>query len=94
MPEKKQNAKEVHGKAERIFEQPPDSISFYCDIGQVLGTPNEVVVQFYETIPGPPGPGGKIARVRSRLRATITFSMTHAANIGKLLIKKTKENKK
>jgi len=45
----------------RIFEQPPDAVSFYSDVAQVLGTGLEVVMQFYETIPGTPGPGGKIA---------------------------------
>lgn len=94
MPEKKQKKKEAPVTMERVFEQPPDSISFYCDIGQVLATGNEVVVQFYETIPGPPGPDGKIKRVRSRLRATITLSLPHAANIGKHLVKKTKGQQK
>ena len=78
----------------RVFEQPPDAISFYCDIGQVLATGNEVVVQFYETIPGPPDPDGKITRVRSRLRATVTLSLPHATNIGKHLVKKTKGQEK
>jgi hypothetical protein len=71
----------------RIFEQPPDAISLYSDLTQILGTGHEVVLQFYETIPGTPGPGGQIQMVRSRLRATITVSMAHAANIGRLLIK-------
>jgi len=71
----------------RIFEQPEGAISCYSDMAQVLGTGNEVVLQFYETIPGPPGPGGNIQMVRSRLRATITISLPHAANIGDLLIK-------
>lgn len=94
MPEKKQKKKEAPVTMERVFEQPPDAISFYCDIGQVLATGNEIVLQFYETIPGPPGPDGKITRVRSRLRATVILSLPHAANIGKHLIKKTKEPKK
>jgi hypothetical protein len=71
----------------RIFEQPPDAVSFYSDVAQVLGTGLEVVMQFYETIPGTPGPGGKIQMVRSRLRSTVTISKTHAANIGRLLLK-------
>lgn len=94
MSEEKHPVKEVPVTAERVFEQPPDAISFYSDLGQVLGTGNEIIIQFYETIPGPPGPGGKITRVRTRLRATITFSIAHAAKIGNLLIEKTKENKK
>jgi len=94
MSEERQGSKEVPLKAERIFEQPPDSISLYCDVVQVFGTKNEVVVQFYETIPGPPGPEGKITKVRTRLRATITLSHSHAANMGKLLVEQTKEQKK
>lgn len=78
----------------RLFEQPPDSISFYTDFGQVFHTGNEIVLQFYETIPGPPDPGGNIKSVRSRLRATITLGLPHARNIGKLLVEKTKELEK
>lgn len=74
---------------ERIFEQPPDAVSFYCDMGQVFSTGNEIVLQFYEVIPGPPGPGGLITKVRTRLRATVTFSIPHARNIGNLLLQKT-----
>ncbi len=70
----------------RVFEQPPDAVSFYSDIAQVMGTGHEVVMQFYETIPGTPGPGGKIQMVRSRLRSTVTISKEHAANIGRLLL--------
>ena len=71
----------------RIFEQPPDFVSFYSDVAQVVGTGNEVVLQFYESIPGPPGPEGKIVQVRSRLRAMVTVSEAHAGNIGNLLLK-------
>jgi hypothetical protein len=79
----------------RFYEQAPDAVSFYSDIGQVLYTGNEVVLQFYETIPGPPAEsGGGIKNVRSRLRATITISTLHAHNIGKLLLEKIEEGKK
>jgi len=78
-------------EAQRIFEQPPDAISLYSDIAQVLRTPNEIVFQFYETIPGPPGADGKITLVRTRLRATITVSIPHAANIGEILRTRTQE---
>ncbi len=73
----------------RLFEQPPDAISLYSDFAQILGTGHEVVLQFYETIPGTPGPGGLVQMVRTRLRATIIVSKTHAANIGNLLIKQS-----
>jgi len=69
----------------RIFEQGPEAVSLYSDFAQVMGTGSEVVLQFYETIPGPPGPGGHAQMVKSRLRATITLSHTHAAAIGELL---------
>jgi len=45
-------------------------------------------MQFYETIPGPPGPEGHITQVRTRLKATITIGLTHAQTIGKLLTEK------
>ena len=91
MSEEKQKIKEVPASIERVFEQPSDSISFYCEMGQVFATKNEVVIQFYETIPGPPGPAGNILRVRTRLRATVTLSFPHAISIGKTLIEKTKK---
>lgn len=75
---------------QRIYEQPQEAISFYCDLGQILHTGNEIVMQFYETIPGNPVSGGNIKNVRTRLRATITLSFPHAQNIGKLLIEKAK----
>lgn len=81
------------GKAQmqinRVFEQPPDAVSLYSDVAQIIGTGHEVVLQFYETIPGTPGPGGQIQMVRTRLRATITVSMVHASNIGRLLLKQS-----
>ena len=40
----------------RIFEQPEGALSLYSDFAQVIGTGSEVVLQFYETIPGAPGP--------------------------------------
>lgn len=70
----------------RVFEQPPDAVSFYSDLAQVMHTGVEAVMQFYETIPGAPGPGGIIQMVRSRLRSTVTISKEHAANIGRLLL--------
>jgi hypothetical protein len=77
-------------EVERSFEQSPDAISFYCDFAQVVSTGNEVVMQLYETIPGVPDRDGKITKVVSRLKATITISVPHAQNFGKVLIEKTK----
>ena len=71
----------------RIFEQPAESLSIYSDFAQVVGTGHEVLLQFYESIPGVPGPGGTPDLIRTRLRATITVSKTHASNIGRLLLK-------
>ena len=94
MVEQKEVQKGVFQQMSRLFEQPSDSISFYTDFGQVVQTGNEIVLQFYETIPGLPDPDGGIKNVRSRLRATITLSIPHARTIGKLLVEKTKEVEK
>jgi len=94
MAEEKEAPKGTPVQLVRFFEQPPDASSFYTDFGQVFNTGSEVVIQFYETIPGPPGPDGQIRNVRSRLRATVTLSIPHAHNIGKLLVEKTEEVKK
>ena len=69
----------------RLFEQPTDSITCYSDFAQVLATGSEIILQFYETIPGPPGIGGTVTTVRSRLRATVIMSPQHAATIARLL---------
>jgi hypothetical protein len=86
------SGKELPPKLEigRSFEQSPNAVSFYCDVGQVIATGNEIVIQFYETIPGVPSADGKITKVVSRLRATVTLSVAHAQNIGKLLVERTK----
>lgn len=80
---------ESGAQVSRIYEQPPDAVSFYSDFAQILSTGHEVVLQFYETIPGAPGPGGQVQMARTRLRATIIVSIPHAANIGSLLLKQT-----
>ena len=71
----------------RIFEQPPDTLSMYSDFAQVVGTGHEVLLQFYESIPGVPGASGAPDLIRTRLRATITVSKAHASNIGRLLLR-------
>jgi len=84
-----------HGQfqqAQRLFEQPSDAVSFYSDMAQVLRTGNEIVLQFYETIPGPPGPDERITVVRTRLRATIMVSIPHATNIGEVLRTRIQES--
>jgi hypothetical protein len=75
----------------RVFEQPPDAVSCYSDFAQIAGTTHEVIMQFYETIPSAPGPGGQVSLMRSRLRATIILSKAHAANIGSLLLKQVQD---
>jgi len=93
MSEEAKIPKEI--QIQRIFEQPSDAISFYCDMTQILSTGNEIILQLYEAIPGPPGgPGGQITNMRNRLRSTVTISFPHARNIGKLLIERTGEEKK
>jgi len=83
--EQEKSSKPAH--INRIFEQPDGAISCYSDFAQVVDTGSEVVLQFYETIPGVPGPGGQIQMIKTRLRASITVSVPHAKNIGNLLIK-------
>ena len=77
------------GQITRVFEQPADALSFYSDYAQVIGTENEIVLQFYETIPGAPGPSGALQMVRSRLRANVVIGKNHALNIGRLLLERT-----
>ncbi|MDE2179612.1 MAG: hypothetical protein KGJ40_02040 [candidate division NC10 bacterium] len=77
----------IQMQVSRVYEQPPDAISLYSDMVQILATGHEVVMQFYETIPGTPGPDGQIQLVKTRLRATITVSKAHASTIGSLLLK-------
>ncbi len=68
----------------RLFEQPPDAISFYSDLVQISNTGQEVLLQFYETIPGAPVPDG-MTPVRSRLRATVMMSLAHADTLERTL---------
>ena len=37
----------------RAFEHPTDALVAYTDYVQVVGTGEEVYIQFYESIPGP-----------------------------------------
>lgn len=92
MAEEKETPKGI--QVPRLYEQPPDAVSFYSDIAQILYTGNEIILQFYETIPGPPESEGVIKNVKSRLRATITVGISHAHNIGKLLLERVEEAKK
>jgi hypothetical protein len=92
MVEEKETPKEI--QVPRLYEQPSDAVSFYSDIAQILYSGNEIVMQFYETIPGPPNSGGSFTNVRSRLRATITVSISHAHNIGKLLVERSEKANK
>jgi len=80
-------------QSKRIFEQLPDAISFFSDFAQIINTGKEIVIQFYETIPGLPGPEGHILGVKTRLRATITIGLEHAKIIGNLLLTGKTEGK-
>ena len=75
-------------KAKRHFEQPPDAISLYADLAQLLATEHEVYLQFYETIPKAPDAEGNVAEVTSRLRVTVALSPAHALTLGKSLLVK------
>jgi hypothetical protein len=79
---------DVPGKSlERVFEQPPDAVVCYSDLVQMTGSEHEIVIQFYESIPGPPQqPSGGPANVKSRLRASVIVSREHAAKIGNGLL--------
>lgn len=77
-------------RAQRHIEQPPDAISLYSDLAQVLGTEHEVYIQFYETIPKAPDAEGKVTEVTSRLRVTVVLSPAHALTLGKTLTEKIK----
>lgn len=82
-----QTRREEGTRVDRKFTQPADAISFYCDNIQAMGTGEEVVLQLYELIPGPPeGPEGTIKHAESRLRATVKLSKAHAKRIGKVLL--------
>ena len=78
----------------RNFEQSPNALSVYSDYAQIIGTDNEVILQFYETIPGIPGPGGASEMVTTSLKATIVVSLAHAANIGRLILSSIPANQK
>ncbi len=73
---------------QRIFEQPADAQTCYADFAQIVATGAEVILQFYETIPGTPGVGGKVTMARSRLRSTVITSPQHAANIARLILER------
>jgi hypothetical protein len=88
MAEIKDTPKVAPFEAERTYEQPHEAISFYSDTAQVIHTGPEVILQFYETIPGVPASSGQIPKVTTRLRATITISIPHAKNLGALLTEK------
>lgn len=77
--------------AKRLFEQPPDAISLYSELAQVLGTEHEVFLQFYETIPRAPGAEGNVTEVTSRLRVTVVLSPAHALTLAKTLLGKLEE---
>lgn len=72
-------------QVERTIEQPADAISFYSDFAQIVATGNEVLLQFYETIPGPPEADGHVRVARTRLRATVIVSPPHAGRIGEII---------
>lgn len=75
----------------RVFEQPPDAISLYSDMAQILATEHEVFLQFYETIPKARTADREVTEVTSRLRATVVLSPTHALNVGKMLVKRLEQ---
>jgi hypothetical protein len=81
----KPDTREQRGVVERSFSISPDLVSFYSDYAHVLGTADEVMLNFYETIPGLPNESGNVEGAESRLRATVTLSMRHAGVLARLL---------
>lgn len=59
------SAKQTAGaqSIKRTFSASPDAQSFHCDYTQIVGTANEIVLQFYETVPGLPGEDGRVGSV-------------------------------
>lgn len=84
-------AQEERRQVPRKFEQPADAISFYSDFALIVGTQNEVVLQFYETIAGPPGPELQVETAATRLRATVMVSRPHAQRIAELLLERVQQ---
>jgi hypothetical protein len=74
-------------QVQRTFAQQPNALSFYCDFSQIVGTENEVLLQFYETIPDAPNQAGQVTQVRSTLRATIMMSRPHALQLAQNLLR-------
>jgi hypothetical protein len=70
----------------RTFTQPDDAISAYGDYTQVSATAEEVVFQFYETIPGIPGEDAHIRGANSRLRATVMMSRDAAGRLVQVVV--------
>jgi len=85
---------EKTSQVQRIYEQPAEPLAFYSDLTQIIQTGHEITIQFYESIPGPPSNNGTIVSVRTRLKSTVTLSISHASNIGKILLQKVEEVKK
>lgn len=73
------------GRIPRRFTQPPDSFVGYADFAQVSAIEDEVVIQFYTTIPGIPAEPGKIEDAVTRLVATIIVSPSHARRLASVL---------
>lgn len=73
-------------RVSRMYEQPPGAVSCYADITQIVRTEHEVIIQFYEGIPGIPNSEGNPDTVRNVLRATIIVHADHASRIGRGLI--------
>jgi hypothetical protein len=72
---------------QRQFEQPADAMSCHSDYAQIVLTETgEVVIQFYEPLPGPPPASGTAPIMRTRLRATIFLNKEHATKIGNSLL--------
>ena len=78
----------AEGTAKRVFEQPLDAISIYAEYVQVLGTENEVVIQFYDIVPGIPSVSEGVSEakeIRTILRANVVMSPRLAERLTNIL---------
>ena len=86
MTDDKDQGKPIEVK--RVFEQPQDVISVYSDLAQVAFTGHELVLQFYETMLGPPDSDGVIRTAKTKLKVNVILSVPHATNIGNIILEK------
>jgi hypothetical protein len=89
-PEASQEGPPEHVRATETTSIPrrfvqPEALITYSDYVQISRTENEVILQFYVTIPGMPE-GPKVQEAVTRLVATIVLTSTNARRLGNTLM--------